>query len=80
MASLGGSLNSAATSYASILADVEKLQTLFSDPKVFDYFSNPIVRVEDKAGAEAHWSKNVRIKTQLDPSLVAVRYGNSGSK
>ncbi|XP_057416118.1 ATP synthase delta chain, chloroplastic [Lotus japonicus] len=166
---LGARMNaSAATSYASALADVassnksldattadvEKLETLFSDAKVFDYFSNPTVRIEDKrkliddiaksSELQPHTrnflyilidsqridliieivkeyelvyntltdtelavvtsvvklesqhlaqiakqvqkltgSKNVRIKTQLDPSLVAgftVRYGNSGSK
>ncbi|XP_061342326.1 ATP synthase delta chain, chloroplastic [Gastrolobium bilobum] len=157
-----------AASYASALADVanssntldatttdvEKIDEIFSDPKVFDYFCNPTIEVEKKrkmvddiatsSGFQPHTrnflnvlvdsqridviqeiakefelvfntltdtelavvasvvklesqhlaqiakqvqkltgAKNVRIKTVIDPSLVAgftVRYGSSGSK
>ncbi|CAJ1943616.1 unnamed protein product [Sphenostylis stenocarpa] len=158
----------AASSYATALADVasanntldattadiEKIDELFSDPKVSDFFADPTLAVEEKrklvdqiaesSGLQPHTknflnilvdgqridlineiarefelmyntltdtelavvtsvvklesqhlaqiakqvqkltgAKNVRIKTVLDPSLVAgftVRYGNSGSK
>ncbi|KAK4256951.1 hypothetical protein QN277_006606 [Acacia crassicarpa] len=158
----------AASSYALALADVakannsldattsdiEKVQEVFSDPQVFDFFSNPIIDIETKrkvvdeiatsSSLQPHTrnflnilvdakridlikdiakeyefvyneltntelavvssvvkleteqlsqiakqvqkltgAKNVRIRTEIDPSLVAgftVRYGNSGSK
>jgi len=166
---LGSTMSSpAASSYATALADlaksnntldattadIDKIEELFSDPKVFDYFSSPIIEDSTKTKLiaefatsssfqphtqnflnlliearridiildivkefELHYNtltdtelvvvtsvvklesqnlaqiakqvqkltgaKNVRIKTVLDPSLVAgftVRYGNSGSK
>ncbi|KAG7037203.1 ATP synthase subunit delta, chloroplastic, partial [Cucurbita argyrosperma subsp. argyrosperma] len=135
-------------------ADVEKIESVFADPQLFDFFANPTIKVERKLEVvdeiasslslqphtenflkilvdakridivkeivtefetvynkltntelavvssvveleEQHLTqiakqvqklsgaKNVRIKTQIDPSLVAgftVRFGNSGSK
>ncbi|CAN6687133.1 unnamed protein product [Malus baccata var. baccata] len=76
--------------------DVEKIEKFFGEPSVFDFFINPTIGLEKKRQLESQHlaqiakqvqkltgAQNVRIKTEIDPSLVAgftVRYGQSGSK
>ncbi|KAM1764874.1 hypothetical protein ACFX11_004075 [Malus domestica] len=76
--------------------DVEKIEKFFDEPLVFVFFINPTIGLEKKRQLESqHLAQitkqvqkltgvnNMRIKTEIDPSLVAgftVRYGQSGSK
>ncbi|KAM1007363.1 hypothetical protein COP2_004072 [Malus domestica] len=76
--------------------DVEKIEKFFDEPSMFVFFINPTIGLEKKRQLESqHLAQiakqvqkltgvnNMRIKTEIDPSLVAgftMRYGQSRSK